>query len=261
MIGRTRIFCAVALLGLVVSIGGAASFLLSKRMTVAADRFFLAVEKGDLPAARGFLAESLRTEAEKNWLPNLLEQSDLADAAETHWTERTSQNGHGELRGTVKRRGGEEFPVTLLFTRERLDWKLYAIRRELVGSLPGLLTPPRPDKAEQVALVKRAMQDFAVSVRSRNMNYFHSTLAPSRREQCTTESLAHVFSPYYDIPEDLTSLQAIEPQVEAPTDAPETGAFVLKGYFPSGPKQVRFVQKYCYEQTDWRLLSFVIDMR
>ena len=56
-------------------------------------------------------------------------ESELLDARSTTWTEQKTENGYGELTGTVLRENGSAVPVRLLFVQENLKWKLYAIRR------------------------------------------------------------------------------------------------------------------------------------
>jgi hypothetical protein len=240
---------------------GGAVFYLSREMNRAADGFFAAIGDAKLPQARTFLSAPLQSETGVIWLKKLLADGELFDPESTQWTSCKSANGYGELTGSVTRRSGSVVPVTLLFVREKLRWKLYAIRRPFTGGLPQPMAPLLPDRQEQVALVKRAMQDFAASVQTRNMSYFRSTLAPSRRELYTTEKLNEAFGRFFDIPEDLASLAQVEPSVNQTTRSADNGDVTLSGYFPTSPKAVHFLQKYAYEQTDWRLLSFKIDMQ
>jgi hypothetical protein len=260
--GRCKFLRAllIALVVLCVAAGGAV-FYLSREMNRAADGFFTAIGNAKLPMARTFLSAPLRSETGAIWLKRLLADGELFDPESTEWTGRKSANGYGELTGTVTRRTGSVVPVTLLFVREKLAWKLYAIRRPFTGGLPQPMAPLLPDRKEQVALVKRAMSDFAASVQTRNMSYFRSTLAPSRRDQYTTAQLDEAFGRFFDIPEDLASLARVEPSVSETTRSAQNGDVTLSGYFPTTPRQVHFLQKYAYEQTDWRLLSFKIDMQ
>jgi hypothetical protein len=251
---------AIALAILAVAAGGTA-FYLSREMNRAADGFFAAIGNAKLPKARTYLSAPLRSEAGVIWLKRLLADGELFDPESTAWTGRKSAHGYGELTGSVTRRSGSVVPVTLLFVREKMAWKLYAIRRPFTGGLPQPIAPLLPDRKEQVALVKRAMNDFAASVQSRNMSYFRSTLAPSRRDQYTTAQLDAAFERFFDIPEDLASLAKVEPSVNESTRSEHNGDVTLSGYFPTTPKAVHFLQKYAYEQTDWRLLSFKIDMQ
>lgn len=249
-----------AIVVVAMAVGGAV-FYLSREMNRAADGFFAAIGKAKLPEARAFLSAPLRSETGGIWLKRLLADGELFDPDSTEWTGRKSANGFGELTGSVTRRGGSVVPVTLLFVREGWRWKLYAIRRPFTGGLPQPIAPLVPDRREQVALVQRAMQDFAASVRTRNMSYFRSTLAPSRREQYTTEKLNETFGSFFEIPDDLALLTSMEPSVSRTTRSAQNGDVTLTGYFPTAPKAVHFSQRYAYEQTDWRLLSFKIDLQ
>ena len=260
--GRNTLFSivAIAILSLGV-LGGGVAFYLKRGMERSAEGLFAAIESESLSQAQGFLARSLRTPEGDAWLKTTLAESELLDARSTNWTEQKSDKGFGELTGTVTRERGGVVPIRLLFVREHLAWKLYAIRRPFNEEMPEPIAPLIPDKHEQVTLVKRAIRDFAASVQSRNMSYFRSTLAPSRRALYTTEKLNEAFGGFFDIQEDLASLETVEPSVDEATRSDASGEVTMRGHFNTSPKQVHFLQKYAYEQTDWRLLSFKIDIK
>ena len=252
---------AALLVALIVVVSAGVLFIMGHTMNRSAERFFASVKKGDIAEARGFLSSALRAGTDEEWLRTMLTQTHILDTESARWTDHVSGHGYGQLTGSVKCRSGEEIPLTLLFIRERLDWKLYAVRRAFTGELPRLIAPLVPDRAEQVVLVKRAMQDFAVSARSHNMTFFRNTLAPSRRDKYTVAQFDQNFGSFFNIDEDLTSLAEVEPIVQKVTMEKETGAVTLKGLYPTAPKRVEFEQKFAYEQNDWRLLSFHIDMK
>jgi hypothetical protein len=252
---------AALLVALIVLVSAGVLFVVGHTMNRSADGFFAAVKKGNIADARVFLSAALRTGTDEEWLRTMLTQTHILDTESTHWADHVSGHGYGQLTGSVKCRSGEEIPLTLLFIRERLDWKLYAVRRAFSGELPRLIAPLVPDRAEQVVLVKRAMQDFAVSAQSHNMTFFRNTLAPSRRDKYTIAQFDQSFGHFFNIDEDLTSLADVEPVVQSVTMEKDTGSVILQGVYPTLPKQVEFQQKFGYEQNDWRLLSFHIDMK
>jgi hypothetical protein len=115
--------------------------------------------------------------------------------------------------------------------------------------------------ANQATLVKRSMHDFGLSVNNKSMEHFHATVSQLWQRQFTTEKLNEVFGGTFDTGWDLTVLDKVEPIIEPVLTLGEHGELVLKGYFPTKPKPVKFEQKYLYEGVDWKLLGFSIEIK
>jgi hypothetical protein len=248
-------------LGGLLVIGTVVALGYSWKITTAADQFLSAVKNGRIGEAHALLATSLRDHKQEEWLRGLLDDTGILDAESVEWSKPTVENGYGELKGEITRAGGEVVKVSMLFVREHLQWRLYAIKRPFEGELPQAIEPPFPDRVQQIALVQRAMHDFTASVQARDMSYFHSTLAPTKRVKVTADKLDAAFERFFDIDEDLTSLDAITPRVAEMGSPTNEGHVTVSGYFPTEPKRVHFEQKYSYEKNDWRLQSFKISMR
>lgn len=252
---------AVLTLAGVLVIGALAAFGYTHRLTTTAERLLSAARSGKYEVARTLLSTALREQKRQDWLPQMLEETGLLDARSEEWEEPTIEGGYGEMRGTLTRPSGEEVKVSLHFVREQLDWRLYAIKRPFIGDLPTAIQPPMPDRVEQIALVRRAMQDFTASVKSRDMSFFHSTLAPAKRSEVSAANLDAAFKRFFDIEEDLSTLDQITPSLSTEDTENSADEVTVSGYFATEPKQVHFQQKYCFEKNDWRLLSFKISMR
>lgn len=250
----------LTLVGLLV-IGVVTWFGYTHRITTTANRFLAAARQGHFGEAASLLSATLREQKQEAWLQHLLQETGMLDSKDEEWEAPTMEGGYGEMIGTLTRPSGEVVKVSMHFVRENFDWRVYAIKRPFIGDLPKALLPPQPDRVEQIALVRRAMQDFAASVKCRDMSFFHSTLAPRKRAEVSTEKLDAAFGRFFDIDEDLSTLGDITPSLSVSEKVEKPGNVTVSGYFPTEPKQVHFEQKYCFEKNDWRLLSFKISMR
>jgi hypothetical protein len=122
-------------------------------------------------------------------------------------------------------------------------------------------SPTIPTKANQSVLVKRSMHDFGLSVSSKTMEHFRSTVSQLWQRQFTTEKLNEVFGKTFDVGLDFTVFDRIEPIIEPVVALGEHGELVLKGYFPTKPKQMHFEQNFIYEGVDWKLFGFSIETK
>ena len=245
----------------VISLGIAAVFYFTAGMADTADSFFQAIKKQDIAAARGYLSEDFKASTDEAALKEFLSRSALLKFKKANWSNRQISGGRGELNGEVTTETGGVVPLKLFFVKENDAWKIYSIQKPTAGLQTGQTSPTIPAKADQVALVKRSMHDFGVSVNNKSMEHFHSTISQLWQKQFTVGKLEEAFSKIYGRGMDFTELDDMEPIVEPVSELGENGVLILKGYFQTKPKQVHFVQKYIYEGTGWKLIGFSFDIK
>jgi hypothetical protein len=243
----------------------AAVFYFTTGMVDAANAFFAAVKKQDMAAARGYLSEDFKANTDEAALKEFLAKTALLKFKEASWTNRqVATGGRGHLDGSVTTDSGGVVPLKIMFVKENGSWKIYSIQKPGAGvqaESESASSPGVPSKADQVALVKQAMHDFAVSIDAKSMEHFRSTVSQLWQKQITTEKLDEVFSKIFDANFDLTALDGVEPKIDPVSALGESGELVLTGYFPAKPLQVYFQQKYVYEGTAWKVYGFRINVK
>jgi len=250
-------------IGIVVvfALGIATIFYFTAGMAKTADAFFEAVRKQDIAAARSYLSEDFKASTDEAALKEFLSKGALLKFKTASWSNRQISGGRGELNGAVTTDTGGVVPLKLMFVKENDAWKIYAIQKPTAGLQTEQASPSIPTKANQATLVKRSIHDFGLSVNSKTMEHFHSTVSQLWQRQFTTEKFNEVFGKTFDAGWDLIVLDKVEPVIEPVLSLGEHGELVLKGYFPTKPKQVNFEQKYLYEGVDWKLFGFGIDIK
>jgi hypothetical protein len=233
-----------------------AVFYFTAGMVGAADEFFAAIKKQDIAAARSFLSEDFKASTDEAALEEFLTKGALLNFKETTWSNRQISGGRGELEGEVITATGGVVPLKVLFVKEHDAWKIYGIQKPTAGLQTEQSSPNLPSKPDQVALVKRSMHDFAVSVNDQSMKHFHATVSQLWQHETTPEKFDEVFGSVFGKGLDLTVLDGFEPTLEPVAALGEHGELVLTGYFPTKPKQVFFEQKYIYEGLGWKLAGF-----
>jgi hypothetical protein len=248
-------FVAVFVLAIV------AVFYFTSGMTDTAEAFFHAIKKQDIAAARSYLSEDFQASTDEAALKEFLSRGALLNYKETSWSNRQVSGGRGELNGEVTTDTGGVIPLKLMFVKENGQWKIYGIQKPTAGLQTEESSPNIPGKADQVALAKLSMHDFAVSVNNKSMEYFRSTISQLWQKQFTTQQLDDVFADTYKMGLDFTILDSFEPVLEPTTTLGENQELILTGYFPTNPNQVHFTQKYVYEGVTWKLIGFKFSIR
>lgn len=243
-------------IALVFALGFGAVLYFTAGMVDTATAFFEAVKKQDMVAARNHLSENFRASTDEGALKQFLTRSAILEFKEASWSSRQISGGQGELKGTVTTETGGVIPIRLTFVKEEGEWKIYNIQKPAAGLQVQADSPKVPGTADQVALIKRSMQDFAVSVERKSMRHFYGTVSKLWQKQITIEKLDEVFSTAYDAGWDMSVFQTLQPVVEPVSGLGEHGELILTGYFPTKPDQFYFEHKYIYEGIDWRLLGF-----
>jgi hypothetical protein len=107
-------------------------------------------------------------------------------------------------------------------------------------------------------LAKHSMHDFAISIKSKDMEHFRSTVSSEWQEQHSTQKLNEAYGKLMEANLDLTVLDGMNPILDEPAQIDSDGVLVLKGRYDTQPDKVYFVQKYIHEGIAWKLLGFHI---
>lgn len=248
-------------LAAVIALGIGAVLYFSAGMVEAADGFFAAVARNDLAAARGYLSEDFKATTDEAALKRFLETSAVSRFKSASWSNRQISGGRGELEGTVTTESGGSVPLKLTLVKENGAWKIYGIRKAPAGLQGEAAASYVPSAGDQVALIRRSIADFAVSVQARSMEHFRETLSNLWQKQTTAAQLDEIFGKTYGADLDFSALDAVEPVLEPVANLDENGVLVLKGYFPTHPDQFHFQHKYIQEGTGWKLVGFSFNIK
>jgi hypothetical protein len=240
----------------VIVVAVAAVFYFTAGITGAADGFFEAVKNQDMVAARAYLSEEFKASTDEGALQDFLSTGGLSSVSDASWSNRQVSGGKGELEGIITSDNGGTVPVKLTLVKENGDWKIYHIQRTTPGLKAESSAPEIPAPDEQIAMVKQSMRDFTVSVDSKSMGYFYSTISQMWQDQVTVAELDEIFGVTYDANLDFASLDSVIPVLEPVSGLGENGELVLKGYYPTTPDQLHLQQKFVFENDRWKLMGF-----
>jgi uncharacterized protein YxeA len=251
------------ILGIVAAIAVliAAIFYFTSGMTDTADAFFNAVKQKDIAKARSYLSEDFKASTDENALKAFLSKGAILNFKEASWSERSINGGRGELNGSITTENGGVVPIKLMFVKENDAWRIYAIQKPTAGLQSQDASPALPSKADQVALTKQSMRDFAAGINSKNMESFRKTISQFWQKQVTTDQLNQAFTPFIEKNLDLTVLEPLDPTFDTESKINEDGVLVISGHYPTKPSQVTFEHQYIYEGTAWKLVGFKVNIQ
>lgn len=253
---KTLLKIIIGIVGAIV-LGVAAIFYFTSGLVDIADGFFTAVKKQDIAAARGFLAEEFKANTDEAALRAFLEKSALLRYRKASWSNRQISNGRGELQGSITTDSGGSVPITLTFVKENDAWKIYSIRKPSAGALSGGDSADAvPSVSEQVALVRRTMDDFAASASAGNMRQFRGGTSQLWQQQFPLAKFEDAFGSAYGVKDVFESIAGVTPTLHRATDLGEHGELLLSGSFDAPPHKVEFDAKYIHEGADWKLIGF-----
>lgn len=243
-----------SLVGLVALIAVVA-FVATAGIVKTADQFFAVARTDNVPGARLYLSDGFNRNLTEPQLHELIQQTGIGKMSDVSWHNRSIENGHGTLEGTLTTTDGAHVPLALQLVKEGGDWKIREIRSaDAVGATP--VDAGMPSNAAQVALVRAAMHEFAVSVNSKSMAHFRDTTSNLWQSQMTVADLDKAFRTIIDSGFDFLLFDRLSPQFDVQSAIDGDGVLVIQGHYATTPKQMFFVQKYVREGVEWKLIGF-----
>lgn len=220
----------------------------------AAEDFFAAAARNDLPAARALLSKQFLADTRPDRLDAFF-ASDLGRVTGTSWHSRAVENGIGRLQGSVTTRDGGEVPLAITLVKEDGAWRIQHIERRAPAGLSA--APTLPEITTRIGLVNRSTGDFITSVKAGDMTHFRSTVSELWRSQHDVARLNEAFAAFFGLQVDWdAALAGIEPELDPSASIDSDGVLHLAGHYPTAPNVLRFEHKYIREGDDWRLIGF-----
>lgn len=248
----------VGLIGTIV----VAVFFFTSGLTTTADDFFRAVKQANMARARTYLSEGFKANTDEAALKVFLTKAGLLNYKDASWSNRSFKNNRGALDGTITTDTGGSVPLHIEFIKEQDAWKIYSMEKPNAGlaSSKGS-SPALPNKAEQLALAKKSMHDFAASVSKKNMEQFRASVSKLWQDQFPVEKMNQAYASIIKLDSDLTNLDSLEPVLDSEPTIDANGVLLITGHYATKPSQVFFENKYVDDGSGWKLLGFNINIK
>lgn len=124
----------------------------------------------------------------------------------------------------------------------------------LVASLVQAQNKAPPDRMLE-ALVKTTLLTFNDANVTGNYDVFHAKLSRPFREQFPAERLARQFQEFNRKHIDFDIIAALKPVYDAVPKVDDKGKLLVKGHFPTEPKQVNFDLEFIPSDGEWKLIG------
>lgn len=248
-------------IGAVVVIAIVAVMFMTSGMTDTADRFFTAVKSDNYDEAYYLLSEDFKNNTSKNELKAYLTSNALNNFKDTSWNNRSVNGGRGELIGSVTTETGGVVPISLGFIKGENDWKIYSIQKPSSGIQEETVSAQMPSEKEQIKLVSDSMHIFAISVKEKSMSKMFNHVSNLWQKQFSIAKFDEAFGSFFQFDDTLMVLDQYSPQFTDKATIDENGVLLLKGLYPTKPKQLHFEQEYIYEGLGWKLMGFNVNIK
>ena len=112
-----------------------------------------------------------------------------------------------------------------------------------------------PSERALEALVKATLLSFNDAAVTGNYAVFHAKLSKPFREQFSVERLARRFQDFSKKHIDFDIVAALKPTYDPAPKVDDDGKLLVKGHFPTEPKQVYFDLQFIPSDGEWKLIS------
>ena len=112
-----------------------------------------------------------------------------------------------------------------------------------------------PSERALEALVKATLLTFNDANVTSNYAVFHAKLSKPFREQFPVERLARRFQEFNKKHIDFDIVAALKPTYDPAPEVNDDGKLLVKGRFPTEPKQVYFDLQFIPSDGEWKLIS------
>ncbi len=258
-------------LGLIVLVVALVLFATSG-MTDTAEEFFADVSKGDYDKAYTMLSEDFKRSVSKEQLKSFMDSNGLSDYKSASWGNRSFEGKRGVLEGSIETRSGSAVALKIDFVKtENGDWKIYHISKPAAGvstesdksskesaKKADLVTP---SKDEIKKMVKKTIHDFAVSINEKSMKPLYETMSSAFKEQYALEKFNGIYKKFFEMNNDFTLLDKMEPTIESPIERNDDGTIVVNGYYPTKPSRFIFKLRYIRESGEWKPIGIYTTLK
>ncbi|GEP55164.1 hypothetical protein [Reyranella soli] len=112
-----------------------------------------------------------------------------------------------------------------------------------------------PTERALEALVKTTLLTFNDANVTGNYEVFHAKLSKPFREQFSVERLARRFQEFSKKHVDFDIIAALKPSYDPAPKVDDDGKLLVKGHFPTEPKQVYFDLEFIPSDGEWKLIG------
>jgi len=118
---------------------------------------------------------------------------------------------------------------------------------------------PSPRALE--ALVKVSLLSLNDASVTGNYTVFHAKLSKPFRDKYSPEQLAEIFKSFADKHVDYDIVAAFTPIYDPAPVVDDKGKLLVKGFFPTDPRQVHFDLEFIPSDGEWKLLGVSVNVK
>jgi len=169
-------------------------------------------------------------------------------------------NDRGQLEGSAITRSGGKIPLHIELVNESGKWKIYSLSAPQPGVIVQNVPKSIPSENELNAMVLETLLAFNKGVKEKSFVALREQGSSAFHEALSAEKLLESFKGFVDKDVDISPIEKVPLVFENPPVIDSEGVLILKGYYPTKPKQVVFGLKYALESSGWKLHGLDINI-
>ena len=245
-----------------VAIVAAIIFQATSGLTKVADSFFEALKKGDTDQALKYFSEQALNQSSRENLDDFRAGNSLADLKNLSWSNRSiSIPDSGKLTGTVNLKNGKNIPLTISFTKDGEDWRIYSIKKEAAGIVDGVDEKELPSEEKLIRISQNATKRFVNVIKTNDFPSFYGAISHTWRMETSPEELSEGLKQFRRVYETQTashqyfeSLMNMQPIFNDKPSISQNSVLVVSGRYNIEP-EFSFTYKYVFEGLGWKLVG------
>ena len=249
-----------------VAIVAAIIFQATSGLTKVADSFFEALKKGDTDQALKYFSEQALNQSSRENLDDFRAVNSLADLKNLSWSNRSiSIPDSGKLTGTVNLKNGKNIPLTISFTKDGEDWRIYSIKKEAAGIVDGVDEKELPSEEKLIRISQNTTKRFVNVIKTNDFPSFYGAISHTWRMETSPEELSKGLEQFRRVYETQTasrpyfeSLMNMQPIFTDKPSISQNSVLVVSGRYNIEP-EFTFTYKYVFEGLGWKLVGLKVN--
>ena len=245
-----------------VAIVAAIIFQATSGLTKVADSFFEALKKGDTDQALKYFSEQALSQSSRENLDDFRADNSLANLKNLSWSNRSiSIPDSGELTGTVSLKNGQNIPLTISFTKDGEDWRIYSIKKEAAGIVDGVDEKELPSEQKLIRLSKNTTTRFVNAIKINDFSSFYGAISHMWRMETSPEELSRGLEQFRRVYETqpashqyFESLMNMQPIFTDKPSISQNSVLTVSGKYTMVP-EFTFTYNYVFEGLGWKLVG------
>jgi len=246
-------------------------FYMTQPLVKTANGFFNAIKEDNLTKVETYLSEGFKANTTSKQLAEYLVNYKivnykavkfglLARRIKVDFNDMNSTGNEGTISGTITTNDGITSPLKLVFQKEKNEWKIFFIEKELSKNEKEESARKQKLISEYTQLARVSIHQLGAAIKDKNMTILHDSISEMWKKQATVKDLDKIYGVFYKKGVNLIVLDKVVPALTT-ANVDKQGVLTLVGFYQVTGNKVHFTQKYIPENKIWKLVGLSVNIK